>query len=79
VSPTVLIYKEYRLFFFSREEKRIHIHVSSQNGEAKFWIEPEIELAQSVGFSEKKLNEIEKIIQNHKDTILDAWHKHFNG
>ena len=45
MSPTVLNYKGYRLFFFLKEEKRLHIHVSSQNGEAKFWIEPGIELA----------------------------------
>jgi hypothetical protein len=79
VSPTVLIYKEYRLFFFSREEKRKHIHISSQNGEAKFWMEPQIELAQSFGFTEKQLNEAKLIIEKHKDTIINAWLKHFNS
>jgi hypothetical protein len=58
MSPTVLKYKEYRLFFFSREEKRLHIQASSHNGEAEFWIEPEIVLAQNTGFSEVQLNEL---------------------
>lgn len=36
-----------RFFFFSREQKRLHIHVQSPDGEAKLWVEPEIELARS--------------------------------
>jgi hypothetical protein len=79
MSPTVLKYKEYRFFFFSREEKRMHIHVLSQNGEAKYWLEPEIELAQNIGFSEKQLNEIIRIIVKHKTEIINAWGKHFNN
>ena len=43
MSPTVLRHKNYRLLFFSKEENRIHIHISSPDGEAKFWIEPEEE------------------------------------
>lgn len=38
MSPTVFRVKDYRFFFFSREETRAHIHVSSPEGEAKFWI-----------------------------------------
>jgi Domain of unknown function (DUF4160) len=45
--PTVLRYKGYRFFFFSREEDRGHVHVHCADGEAKFWLEPEIELAQA--------------------------------
>ena len=40
MSPTVLRYKHYRFFFFSREETRKHVHVVSPEGEAKFWWEP---------------------------------------
>ncbi|TMG83195.1 MAG: DUF4160 domain-containing protein [Betaproteobacteria bacterium] len=49
MSPTVLRAKGFRLFFFSREETRMHVHVQSAEGEAKFWLEPRIELAQSYG------------------------------
>jgi hypothetical protein len=79
MSPTVLKFKEYRFFFFSREERRMHIHVSSQNGEAKFWIEPGIELAQNISFSEKQLNEIKRILLKHKNEITEAWVEHFNS
>jgi hypothetical protein len=57
----------------------MHIHVSSQNGEAKYWIEPKIELTHSIGFSEKQLNEVKLIIEKHNDEIIKAWHKHFNS
>jgi hypothetical protein len=36
VSPTVLRKKGYRLFFFSREEARVHVHALCGDGEAKF-------------------------------------------
>ena len=36
MSPTVFRVKDYRFFFFSREETRAHIHISSPEGEAKF-------------------------------------------
>jgi Domain of unknown function (DUF4160) len=48
MSPTVFRDGPYRFFFFfSREEERLHIHVQSADGEAKFWIEPQIELARN--------------------------------
>jgi hypothetical protein len=49
VIPTVFKYKNYRFFFFSREETRIHIHVISPGGEAKFWMDPQVEVVKSVG------------------------------
>ena len=47
----------FRFYFFSREESRMYVHVHGQNGEAKFWLEPAIELAQNVGFSQREINE----------------------
>ncbi len=51
MSPTVFRECGYRFFFFSREEERMHVHVLSGNGEAKFWLEPEIELAKNYHYS----------------------------
>lgn len=39
----------FRLFFFSREETRIHVHVAHPDGEAKFWLTPVVHLAMSTG------------------------------
>ena len=75
--PTVLRIKGFRFFFFSREETRKHIHVCSGNGEAKFWVEPEIELAKNCGYSRQELKEIENIIEENHEYIIRAWDEHF--
>lgn len=62
MSPTVFREKGYRFYFFSREGKRIHVHVASAGGEEKFWLEPAIELAMSSGFVQHELNDIKRII-----------------
>lgn len=78
MSPTVFREKGYRFFFFSREEARPHIHVYSGNGEAKFWIEPEIKLARNYGFTQTQLKDIKKLIEEHSNVIQTAWREHFS-
>jgi hypothetical protein len=79
MSPTVFRFRKYRFFFFSREEDRMHVHVSSPQGEAKFWIEPVIVLAYHYDLERKDLKEIQKIIEVHKDEIKKAWQRHFKS
>lgn len=62
MSPTVFRYKNYRFFFFSREESRMHIHILSPEGEAKFWIEPVVALADYSGFSSRQIRELAKVV-----------------
>jgi hypothetical protein len=76
MSPTVFKEAGYRFFFFSREEDRMHVHVMSADGEAKFWIEPEIELARNYELSRKQLKEIEGLIEEHYDELVGAWREH---
>lgn len=77
MSPTVFKEDAYRFFFFSREESRIHVHVVTPNGEAKYWLEPQVEIAEFVGLVQHELNHIEKIILDRKGEIIDAWNNHF--
>lgn len=77
MSPTVLRYKNYRLFFFSHEEPRMHVHISSPDGEAKFWLEPMVALADYSGYSERQLKELSKLVEKHAKEIEKAWKKHF--
>jgi hypothetical protein len=64
LSPTVFRKGEFRFFFFSREESRRHIHVSHPDGEAKFWLEPSIELARNIGLGSAKTKEAERLIKS---------------
>ena len=79
MGPTVFKYKNYRFLFFSREESRIHIHVTSPDGEAKFWVTPEISLAKNFGFSQNQITELKKVIEEHKNDITNAWKEHFGS
>lgn len=79
MAPTVFRQGAFRFFFFSREEIRLHIHVAHTDGEAKFWLEPEIELALNQGLSQKQINEALSLIQSHHEEIRHAWYSHFGG
>jgi len=59
--PVLFRWKGCKFLFFSNEgdpREPIHIHVRKGEAIAKFWIVPEISLAESWGFSGKELNEI---------------------
>lgn len=77
MSPTVFRWKGYRFFFFSREEERIHVHVYCPNGEAKFWIEPEVGIESSHGLSRARLSQLKRIVEERRDEIKRAWSEHF--
>ncbi|HEY8036422.1 MAG TPA: DUF4160 domain-containing protein [Methylobacter sp.] len=79
MSPTVFKKNGYRFFFFSREEPRMHVHIVSGDGEAKFWLEPEIELAKNYQYSRKQLKEIELLLEEHYNELISAWQQHFPG
>lgn len=77
MSPTVFREGPFRFFFFSLEEARMHIHVHSADGEAKFWIEPSVELSESHGLRKTDIARIEELIRDHENDIRDAWNRHF--
>lgn len=57
----------------------MHVRVVSGDGEAKFWLEPTIEVHKHVGYSGKQLHEIQKLIEEREDDIITTWRKHFGG
>jgi hypothetical protein len=79
VSPTIFREKGFRFFFFSREEPRAHVHVHHAEGEAKFWIEPKIELAQNYGLTDRRLNTALELIRRHEHEIRTGWKEHFRS
>lgn len=79
MSPTVLREGPFRLFFFSREESRMHVHVSHPDGEARFWLVPDVALADAVGLTARQLAEAQDVVQRHRGEIRDAWIRHFGA
>jgi hypothetical protein len=74
---TVFRHGSFRFFFFSREEPRMHVHVAHTDGEAKFWLEPQIELAMNQGLSKRQLNEASSLVKDHYEEIVHAWLSYF--
>jgi hypothetical protein len=54
-----------------------HVHVYSADGEAKFWLEPKLELAKNYRLTKIQLKAVEAIIQGHYDEFKTAWNGHF--
>ena len=78
MSPTIFIFKKYRFFFNSREEKRRHIHVATSDGTAKFWLDPIVSMADYWKLSTKDLTEIQQIVEEKQDEFRELWNKHFS-
>jgi len=57
----------------------MHVHVVSGDGEAKLWLEPELEMARSHGYSPKQLKEIESLVEDHLHELISAWQQHFGS
>ena len=71
--PTVLRIGPYRFHFYSREDREPpHIHVSRDDYEAKFWLWP-VALAVNHGFSAAELRDIERLVQQHCETLIRAY------
>jgi hypothetical protein len=79
MAPTVVRDGQFRLFFFSREESRMHVHVSHPDGEAKFWLHPSVELATSTALSDRQLREAKAVVERHIEEIRNAWNHHFGS
>jgi hypothetical protein len=55
----------------------MHVHVGSSEGDAKFWLEPRLELAENHGIPERELTTVAKILERRRDEVEAAWRKHF--
>ncbi len=55
------------------------MHVYCADGEAKFWIEPEVHVAKNHGLSETQLAEALRVVMERRDEIADAWREHFGS
>jgi hypothetical protein len=77
--PTVFRFEGYRLYFYSHEPNEPpHVHVDKGGCTAKFWLEP-VSLARSVGFAAKDINAISRLVRDHREQLIEAWHGHFGG
>ena len=79
--PVVLRIDGLRFLFYSNEgspREPPHIHVLQGQDEAKFWLTPEVSLAYNDGFSARKLNGIQKLVEHNRERLKDEWHGYFS-
>jgi hypothetical protein len=75
--PTVLRISSYRFFFVSLDRgEPPHIHVRREDMVAKFWLEP-VALERAGGFSRIELNAIARLVQEHRERLLENWYEFF--
>ena len=46
---------------------------------AKYWIDPEVMLADSYELNPSELKEIENVIREHQTLMMEAWNDNFGG
>jgi hypothetical protein len=53
------------------------VHVTKDGSDAKFWLQPEVNVAYNHGFPPRTLSELSAIIEARRSEIEGAWHEHF--
>ena len=77
--PVVFRYEGYRFFFFSNEGdplEPVHVHVRRAECVAKFWLDPEVSLAEAYGFHTSELRDLMQIVHQNRERIERYWHEH---
>jgi hypothetical protein len=78
--PVIFKHKGYRFFFFSNEgipPEPCHIHVRKGGAVAKFWVVPEVRLAEAHGMSSTELRQLLNIVKQNQELIKRKWDEYF--
>jgi hypothetical protein len=79
--PVILRYKGYTFFFFSNEgepREPLHVHVRKSGSSAKFWVEPQVCVAENYGLNSQELNDLTKVIFDNRQLIERTWYEFFS-
>jgi len=53
------------------------VHIESPDVSAKFWLEPEIEIAIYYGIPESEFTYLRSIIRERRNDFIEEWDRHF--
>lgn len=77
--PTIDDIGPYKFFLYSAEgSEPPHVHVRRERPTAKYWLAP-VRLVRSRGFGDHELRTVQKLIETHRERMLEAWHEHFGN
>jgi hypothetical protein len=68
-------------FCYSNERQEPpHVHVRGPNRpHAKFWLDPQVTLADPGGYNARELHAMREVILTHRRPILKHWRDHFRA
>ena len=49
------------------------MHIDRENRSAKFWLDPDVSLAENHGYNRKELRDIERITRENLETLRNEW------
>jgi len=75
--PTVLNLLGMKFYYWSREHEPVHIHVKKGGAEARYIIEPDIELIANMGFKPHELAIAEEVIKDNREYMIEHWKLYF--
>jgi hypothetical protein len=78
--PTVFRSGGFRFFFYSNEgrpREPAHVHVERGDSEAKFWLRPDISIADNDGFNARVLRELVRLVEVNRELIEKTWNDFF--
>lgn len=73
--PEVIRIFGFRMYFWSKEESRIHIHISHGEYDIKIWMD-NFEIAKS-NMPSKLENKAIQLARQYEETIKAKWKEHF--
>ena len=67
----------YRFQFWSSDgPEPPHIHVRRDRKDAKIWLDP-VEVARNHGYRDHELKKVVRLVEEHSETLMHAWHGFF--
>jgi len=77
--PTILRVGPCRFFFYASDRAEpMHVHVEGGDESAKFWLAP-VRLHASRGFARHELSHLQRLVVEHREHLVRAWHAYFKG
>ena len=75
--PTLFTIFGFHFLFYSNDHKPIHVHVIKDGHEARFQVDPEVNLLENNGLKVSELRLAESIIEENKELIIGRWKEYF--
>jgi hypothetical protein len=75
--PTALRLFGFQFFYWSKDHTPIHVHVRKGGTEARFVIEPVVELIENNGMKSHDLALAEEIVRENREFLVEHWNLYF--